>query len=306
MSEKQLAGLAAAVTVVAWASSFVVIRSAGEVFSPGAMAFARIFVACLALLPLALRHRLPLPRGRALGFVLGYGALWFGAYAVLIAWAERHLDAGTAALLVNIAPILVTVVAGFVFRDGFPRPVIIGMLVAFTGVVIIAFGSEGSGAVDSLGVVLGLATAMLYAAAVLLQKVALRTVDSVTTTWLGCVAGLVATTPFAPQAVGELSRASGSAIAGLVYLGLVPTALGFITWGYALARTDAGRMASTTLAVPALAVLMSWATLGETPTLLGLLGGTLCLLGVAISRRTQAPKLASFGKSPKLANFGTK
>jgi drug/metabolite transporter (DMT)-like permease len=44
-------------------------------------------------------------------------------------------------------------------------------------------------------------------------------------------------------------------------------------------------MAATTLCVPGIAVLVSWATLGETPTALGLLGGALCLAGVAISRR---------------------
>jgi drug/metabolite transporter (DMT)-like permease len=44
-------------------------------------------------------------------------------------------------------------------------------------------------------------------------------------------------------------------------------------------------MAATTLSVPGIVVLMSWAVLGELPTVAGLLGGALCLLGVAISRR---------------------
>ncbi len=128
-------------------------------------------------------------------------------------------------------------------------------------------------------------TAVLYAAGVLLQKVALRSVDAITATWVGCAAGLVATAPFGPQAVGELAHASGGAIAGVVFLGIGPTAIAFTTWAYALARTDAGRMAATTLCVPALAVLLSWMALGEVPTALGLLGGALCLTGVAISRK---------------------
>jgi len=158
----------------------VVIRSVGEVLSPGAMAFARLLVGSASLGIVALRYRRPFPRGRALAFVLGYGVLWFAAYTVVLNWAERHLDAGTAALLVNIAPILVAGVAGIVFHDGFPRPVIVGMLVAFAGVVVITAGGTGSGAVDSLGIVLGVLTAVLYAAGVLMQKVALRSVDAVT------------------------------------------------------------------------------------------------------------------------------
>ena len=277
--------MAVVTTLLLWASAFVEIRSVGAVLAPGAMVFVRLLVGAIVLGLVALRYRRPLPRGRALRLVLGYGVLWFAGYGFTLNWAEQHLDAGTAAMLVNIAPILVAVVAGVVFGDGFPRPVVAGMLVAFGGVVLIAAGSESDAGVDSLGVLLALLAAVLYAAAVLLQKVALRTVDAVTATWVACLAGLAASTPFAGQAVGELSGAPASAVLGLVYLGVGPSAIAFTTWAYALARSDAGRLAATTLCLPALAVLMSWAALDEVPTALGLAGGALCVAGVAISRR---------------------
>jgi len=44
----------------------------------------------------------------------------------------------------------------------------------------------------------------------------------------------------------------------VVYLGVVPTALAFTTWAYALTRTSAGKMGATTYVVPAIVVLMSW------------------------------------------------
>jgi drug/metabolite transporter (DMT)-like permease len=301
MSSKHLAAAAVVITVLLWACAFVVIRAVGAVLSPGAMAFVRLLVGSAVLALVALGYRRPFPRGRALAFVIGYGVLWFAAYTVVLNWAEQHLDAGTAALLVNVAPILVAVVAAIVFNDGFPRPVIVGLLVAFAGVVVITVGGNRSGAVDSLGIVLGLVAAVLYAAGVLMQKVALRSVDAVTATWVGCTAGLVATLPFAPQAAAELADASGGAIAGVVFLGIGPTAMAFTTWAYALARTDAGRMAATTLCVPALVVLLSWVTLGEVPTVLALLGGALCLTGVAISRRernAQHPATESVAAAP--------
>lgn len=286
MSSKHLATAAVVTTVLLWACAFVVIRAVGHVLSPGTMAFARLLVGSAALGLLAVRYRRPLPRGRALAYVLGYGVLWFGGYTVVLNWAEQHLDAGTSALLVNIAPILVAVFAGIVFGDGFPRPVVAGLVIAFAGVVLITAGGARDGVVDSLGVVLGVVAAVLYAAGVLMQKIALRSVDAVTATWVGCAAGLLATLPFAPAAVGELAAAPAGAIVGVVFLGVGPTAIAFTTWAYALARTDAGRMAATTLCVPALAVLISWVFLGEVPTVLGLIGGALCLTGVGISRRT--------------------
>lgn len=280
-----LAVVAAIVTVLLWASSFVVIRFVGETLSPGAMAFTRLAAGALVLVVIALRYRRPIPRGRALGLVIGYGLLWFAAYTVLLNWAEQHLDAGTAALLVNFAPILVAVFAGLFMGEGFPKPLVIGILIAFAGVLLIALGGSGGSHNDKLGIILGLITAVLYAAGVLMQKVALRTVDAVTATWVGCLAGLLATVPFAPQAIDELADASAGAITGVIFLGVGPTAIAFLTWAYALTRTDAGKMAATTLAVPAIAIGLSWLFLGEVPTPLGLVGGAMALTGVAISRR---------------------
>jgi drug/metabolite transporter (DMT)-like permease len=286
--------LAAAVTVVLWASAFVGIRMIGNDYSPGAMGFGRTAVGAIALGLFALRFRRPLPRGKALWLVVAYGVGWFAAYTVVLNKAEHHLDAGTAALLVNVAPILVAIAAGFLLREGFPRPLVIGIGIAFVGVVIIAFGGTGRGSVnEGIGIVLGLLAAALYATGVLLQKVALRHVDVFSATFLGCAVGAIVLLPFAPQFITETATAPTSALAGIVYLGVFPTAIAFSTWAYALARTDAGRMTATTLTVPAITILLSWITLGEVPTVLGMAGGALCLLGVAISRRRTAPAPAS-------------
>ena len=157
--------------------------------------------------------------------------------------------------------------------------------------------SAGSSAhSDWLGIVLGLATAVLYALGVLLQKSALSSVDALTATWLGALAGLVSTAPFAPVAVAELGDAAPADVWWVIYLGVGPTAIAFTTWAYALARTQASTMAATTLVVPAIVVGMSWLFLGELPTVVGLVGGALCLLGVAVARgllrrRTPRPVL---------------
>lgn len=297
-SDRALATAAVLVTLLLWAVAFVVIRSAGGGFTPGPLAFLRLLTGALALSLLLVRHRRPFPRGRALGLVIGYGVLWFAGYTVVLNWAERHLDAGTAALLVNFAPVLVAVVAGLAFGEGFPRRLVVGIAVAVTGVVLIATGGDDGGVSDGLGIVLGLVSAVLYASGVLIQKMALRTVDAVTATWVGCAAGLVATVPFAPSAFEELARAGGGDIAGVIFLGVGSTAIGFTTWAYALTRTNAGTMAATTLVVPALAILISWATLGEVPTAWGFAGGALALTGVAVTRlparrRTSRPAPAA-------------
>jgi drug/metabolite transporter (DMT)-like permease len=274
-------------TLVLWASAFVGIRAVGSTFSPGPMALLRLAVGTVALTAIALvrrGHRAGLPSGRGLLLIAGYGVAWFAGYTVVLNAAERHLDAGTAAMLVNVGPVLVAVAAGALLGEGWPRRLLVGILVSFTGVVIIA-ADGASGRTDRFGVALGLVTAVLYAAGVLVQKVALRTTDALTATWLGCAVGTVVLLPFAPQAAGELAQAPAGAVAAVVYLGVFPTAVGFALWAFALTRRSAGVLASTTLTVPGIVVLMSWALLGELPTAVALVGGALCLAGVAVSRR---------------------
>lgn len=276
--------LATGIVLVLWASAFVGIRFVGDALSPGALALARQLTGTAVLVAIAIWRRPAFPRGRGLVLVVVYGVLWFAGYTLVLNIAERHLDAGTTAMLVNVAPLLVAVVAGIVLREGFPKPLIVGIGVAFTGVVLIAAGGVGPHS-EPLGIALGLLAAVLYASGVLVQKVALRTTDPLGATWVGCAVGAVALLPFLPQLGTEIVDAPVSAVIAAVYLGVFPSAVAFLLWAWVLQRGTAGATASATLAVPAIVVLLAWLLLGELPTLLGLIGGALCLAGVAWSRR---------------------
>ena len=213
---------------------------------------------------------------------LTWGVAWFGVYNVALNVAEQRLDAGTAALLVNLAPVLVAVLAGLFLGEGFPARLMIGMAVAFAGVALIAV-TTSSGRGDVLGVVLGVVSAVLYAGCATGQKRLLTRIDALSLTWIGCLTGAVVCLPFAPTLVAEAGDAPTSATLSVIYLGVFPTAIAFLTWGYALSRTSVGRLAASTYVVPPLVVAMSWTLLGEVPGLLALGGGVLCLVGVGIA-----------------------
>lgn len=280
---KTLPIVAAGVTMVLWASAFIVIRSAGAHYSPGAMALGRLIVGSIALSVVVWLRPVRIPRGRTLGLLISYGALWFGLYAILINTAERHLDAGTTALIINVAPILIAVLAGIYLKEGFPRGLVAGLTIAFAGVATIAVATS-TGQRDTTGVLLALGAAALYAIGVLLQKQAMADTEPLPATWLGCLAGTAVCLPYAPTLIHEVGQAPLAATAGVVYMGLFPTAIAFLTWAYALAHTSAGQLSSSSYLVPGLAVLMSWLMLGEVPAPLALVGGALCLVGVAVTR----------------------
>ena len=275
---------AAAVTVVLWASAFVAIRSSAGHFGPGALALGRLLVGALALGAVSLARREGLPPREAWSGIVGSGILWFGAYMVALNWGEREVDAGTAALVVNVGPILIALLSGWLLREGFPPRLLAGVAVSFAGAVVVGLSPSGRGVSSLPGVALCLAAAVTYAVGVVLQKPALRYASPLQVTTFGCLVGAAACLPFAGQLVTQAGAAPLTATLQIVYLGVFPTALGFSTWAYALSRTTAGKMGATTYAVPVLAVAMSWAFLHAVPGSLTLLGGLLCLAGVAVSR----------------------
>jgi drug/metabolite transporter (DMT)-like permease len=230
-------------------------------------------------------RREPLPARRDLWQIAAYGVLWLGLYSVALNAAERRVDAGTAAMLVNTGPILIAIMAGIFLREGFPPGLFAGCAVAFAGCVTIGYATAQSTSRAGIGIVLCIVAAFAYASAVVVQKPVLARVSPFQVTWLGCAAAMIACLPFGPGLVSQSADSGAGPIAWTIYLGLVPTALGFAAWTFALGRTSAGRMGSLTYLAPVVAILLGWAVLSERPPWLAFAGGGLCLIGVMLARR---------------------
>lgn len=275
---------AASVTVVLWASAFVGIRAAAPHFSPGSLALGRLLAGSVVLLLFLAVRRQGLPPRAAWPGIAVSGVLWFGLYMVSLNWGEELVDAGTAAMIVNVGPAVMALLAGWLLNEGFPPRLLAGIAVSFAGTVVVGLSMSGGGRASVLGVLLCLVAAITYASGVVAQKPALRHASALQATTFGCLIGAAACLPFAGRLVSDIADAPLSATLNVIYLGVFPTAVAFTTWAYALARTTAGKMGSTTYAVPVVVILLSWLLLDEVPGVLALAGGALCLAGVAVSR----------------------
>jgi drug/metabolite transporter (DMT)-like permease len=264
----------------------VVIRWVGETYDPGSLSLGRLLIGS-ALLGLMVRARRSWvrPTRREWGLLLICGVAWFAVYNVALNAAEQRIDAGTTAMLVNVGPILIAVLAGWLLGEGFPRWLMVGAAVALAGALLIGIATRTAGGADPLGALLALVAAATYATGVVAQKPVVRRLPALQVTWLACTVGAVACLPFAPGLVANSAEATAGATAGVVYLGVVPTAVAFSTWAFALARMDAGRLGVTTYLAPPLTIALAWALLGEMPPPLAIAGGLVCLVGVGLSRR---------------------
>lgn len=276
-------------TVLAWASAFVIIRGVAPSVPGGALALGRLIVGVVALAVLVgIQRRWVRPARSDWVRLAVYGIGWFGAYNVALNLAEHSLDAGTTAMIVNIGPILIALGAGLFLGEGIPRWLAIGAGVAFLGVLLIGIGTSlvgGQGRpIDPVGVLWCLAAAVTYAIGVLAQKPMAGRLPASQVTLIGCTIGAIACLPFVGQLTTSLTSAPLGVWLGILYLGVVPTALAFTTWGYALGRMPAGQLGVTTYIVPPLAIIMGLTFFGEVPAPLAIVGGVICLIGVALSR----------------------
>jgi hypothetical protein len=143
--ERVLALAAVLVTVTLWASAFVGIRAASQQLSPEALALGRLTIASIALGLIVLARREPLPARRDLPAIAFVGVFWFALYNIALMEGERRVDAGTAAMLVNVGPILIPLLAGVFLREGFPPRLLAGCAVAFVGALVIGAATSKHG-----------------------------------------------------------------------------------------------------------------------------------------------------------------
>ncbi|WP_322937077.1 DMT family transporter [Nocardioides bizhenqiangii] len=295
--------LAVATTLVFWASAFVAIRHLADDFSAGPLTLARIGIAAIALTFLALRHGRPRPTRRQWVSITVIGVLWFSIYHLALNQGEVWVDAGTAAMLLQVSPVLVAVLAVMFLGERFTAPLVIGLVVAFAGVALIGLSGNGDSGVDSgkmlLGALLCVVSAVTYSVSLIMQKPLLTDLSAVHITWLACVIGSITCLPFAPSLWAEASDAPASSLLWLVYLGVFPTAIAFTTYAYALRHMTASSLGVTTYLVPPITIVMALVFLGETPPTVAYVGGALALVGVAITRRSPASKpTADAAKEP--------
>lgn len=275
---------AALVSVTLWSSAFVGIRAATRTIAPGSLALGRLIIGSVILGLLLLRRGAVRPTRRDLAFLGIAGLLWFGLYNVALNTAERVVDAGTAAMVVNIAPLMIMSLAALFLREHISSGLVGGGLVAFLGVVLIGLATR-SGSAPLWGVLLCVVATAASAAGVVAQKPVLARQSALQVTWTCCTIGLICCLPFAPSLMRDLHTAAPADVAWMVYLGVFPTSVAFTTWAYALARGTASRLAATAYLVPPLTIGMSWLWLNEVPKPIAVVGGVLCLAGVVFARR---------------------
>ena len=270
-----------------WGASFMFIKVAVDELEPTTLMALRLLLSAPPLFALlALRRGLASAARDAAavwraGLVLGIvnSAVPF----TLIAWGEKHVDSGVAAIVNSTVPIFVALLA-IRFRDSerVSGLRLAGVLLALAGVAVLAGVQPEDGAWAAAGTLSCAAAAFLYAAGALYGQTHMERVDAVTLLTASTLAGGLFLLPAGVlQAPGELP--SGEVIGSVLALSLLATVVGLLIYYHLLGAHGSLRASLVVYLVPPSALVYGTLLLDEEITLAAAAGLALILAGVALA-----------------------
>lgn len=277
-----------AVPPVVWGSTYAVTQLWLPPDRPFSAAAARVLPAGLLLLLWVRR----LPRGRWWGRSVVLGGLNHGLFFGLLYLAAFRLPSGLASTLTALSPLVVMATAFVLLGERQPRGTLLAAVVGVAGVITLVWQNGRSGTVDAVGIAAAVGAVVSSALGFTLVKRWSPPDDVLVTTSWQLVAGGLLLLPVAAVVEGAPPALDGSAVAALVYLGLIGSALGYVLWFRGLTRMDAGAVAVVGLVNPVVGTTLGVFLLAEPFHGIHLLAVTVTLGSVLVA---QAPVRRRFG-----------
>ncbi|MBV1864140.1 MAG: DMT family transporter [Rhodobacteraceae bacterium] len=278
---------------VIWGASFMGSKMALTGFGPLTVAAGRISIGAVLLTAIAytMGRRLPGFSSKTdlriwlhcLGMAIASNALPF----TLLSWGQLHVSSGFAGITMAVVPLLVLPLAHFLIPgDRMSRRKFIGFVIGFFGVIVLigpaAFGNSGAEQ-ENLARIACIAAACCYASGSIITRLCPPT----PVMGFSAAALLLASLIMIPLSLyfeGTPALPDSTALAGILYLGIMPTAVATVLLVQIINSAGPTFLVLVNYQVPVWAVIFGVLLLNETlpGQFIGAL--SLILLGLAISQ----------------------
>lgn len=271
-----------------WGGMYVVSKVVLDIIPPFLLVAIRLILGALTLaIVLRLRGFSSISR-RQFFQVLGVGLVGYGISLSLQFLGTKLSTAANGSLVTSATPAFVLVFAALLLKEKITLRRLIALVLATLGVVAVI---DPSSAQLNPNLFLGnlalIGAAITWALYSVLVRKTTQNLDVIPFSLIAFLGGLPVVMPagaweWQTIGVGEISL---GVVGGVLFLGIISTALAMVLWNNAFALVDASLASLTFFAQPVVGTLLGWLFLGEHITPLFLLGGLLIGLGLIISSR---------------------
>lgn len=284
-------------TMTVWGSTFMVTKELIAIWPPFTVAFVRVIVGTLVLLPFALSRKTP-------GIRLPWATIWLmgfigvALYYLVFNLAMVYVSASQGALIQSSIPAMTALVAVLWLRERATTLRWLGIAMSVGGVLIVFSGSGSDGAGSSLfGSLLMFASVVCWGLYTALAKRAAG-FDSLVITVAVTGTGSLLLLPLAGYEVISANLAGNGLpplpLIGwveLLYLGAIASGVAYLLYNASLRHLDASEVGVYTNLIPIVGVLTGVIVLGEPLSARAILGGLVVMFGVWITSRSERPDI---------------
>jgi drug/metabolite transporter (DMT)-like permease len=276
-----------------WGSSYLFIKVAGRELQPATLMLIRVVVAgvVLAVFLVAQGQLGELRRAPRGAYLLGLvnSAIPF----TLIAWGERHIDSGLAAVANASVPIFAGLLAVKWRPSERPRGIrAVGVGLGLVGVFVLTGAAPGGGWQGIAGVLAVTLASLSYGVSALYGQHLVAHVRGPVLSTTALIGALVVLVPFG-IAQAPAHAPSWKAVGSVLALAVLGTAVAQLLWFRALRSFGSARTTLVSYLIPATALVYGVVFLSESVSALELAGFVLILAGVALGSGAVRPRIGA-------------
>lgn len=297
-NRRLLGHLLALFTAIVWGTSFISTKQLLTSLSPFEILFLRFaigYVALWVLYPKLLKFTNW--KTEISIFVAGLAGVTI--YFLAENYALTYTYASNVSLLVSVAPLLTGILAHFLLSDKLKKNFMIGFIVAIIGIGLVSFSGTTVLKLNPKGDMLAVGAALMWAIySITIQKVAGKKINILALTRRIFFYGLLTMIPllfFMDFSVTKATLLLPSNLLNLLYLGVISSAICYITWNKAMEILGAVVASTYIYIIPVVTVIFSFFILDETITVY-MLGGIVLILSGLVLSQEQKTKTGKRGK----------
>lgn len=269
-------------SVFLWASAFPLTKVAQQQFTSIPLGFLRCTVAAIFLIIIGKCCHIRLPQKKHIPLFFVSGGLGFTGYMITFNTGILTLTSATSSIIIAVTPILTAIVASNLYKEKIKPIGWAAIAAAFIGVLILLLW-EGVFSIN-IGLIWTVGAAIVFCGYnIMTRKLSAMGYNALEIVTYSMICGAILLCFWAGDGLHQLAGASMSHIIALIYLGALPSATAYFTWGKAMSYAErTSEVTNFMFVTPLLSTIMGFIILHEVPNAGTFIGGAIIIISIVV------------------------